>query len=531
MIRFTRLAGILLVVLAACGQAEPAPSAAPVSKVGGSVTFVATTDPDTLDLHQTSNPVSSTIFGWIYEPLLYQDLDNSYKGLLAESWTVSPDSRTITFKLRKGIAFTDGSPLSAEAVKFTFERLQRVGAKSPIFETFKNVTSMDAKDELTFVMNMKEPYAPIFHDLQVSYAGILSPTAVKGANDNIGRTAVGTGPYRLKEFQTGQQITLERNADYKWPPALFQNRGAPYIQELRYRVIAEPATQLAALDAGEVDVLGLRAQDLAKYGSDTRFKVYDSFTFGLTYLGFDAKRPPFDNPKLRTALARAVNKDEIVQVVFDNKLAKAQCCPIAESIQGYDAKLKEFELKYEPARAKAELESLGYKAGADGLRTTPDGKAWRPVLYTTTSDTHSKIATLLQAQFKAVGVDLQIKQLESGALLAATPKAEHDLYLNGYSWNEPDMFSLFLSCDRVTSSNRVLYCNPDLERLIKAGRTELDQAKRMQIYSDAQKLTMQEAPWQPLYMSVSKTAVNVKIQDLKQGQAGGLYWHDAWVKR
>jgi len=522
---------LLFVVAASCGAPAPAPAAEPTSKVGGSVTFVAMTDPDTLDLHQTSNPVSSTIFGWIYEPLVYQDLDNSYKGLLAESWTVSPDSKTITFKLRGGITFTDGSPFNAEAVKFTFERLQRLGAKSPIFETFKNVTSMEAKDDLTFVMNMNDPYAPIFHDLQVSYAGILSPKTVRGANDNISRTAVGTGPYMLKEFQTGQQITLERNPGYKWAPALYQNRGAPYIQELRYRVIAEPATQLAALDAGEVDVLGLRAQDLAKYGNDARFRVYDSFTFGLTYLGFDAKRPPFDNAKLRAALARAVNKTEIVQVVFENKLAKAQCCPIAESIQGYDTRLKEFELTFDPTRAKTELEGLGYKAGADGLRTMPDGKPFKPVLYTTTSDTHGKIATLLQAQLKGVGVDLQVKQLESGALLAATPKAEHDLYLNGYSWNEPDMFSLFLSCDRVTSSNRVLYCNGDLEKLIKAGRTELDQAKRMQIYFDAQKLTMQEAPWQPLYMPVSKTAVNAKVLDLKQGQAGGLYWHDAWVKK
>jgi len=269
-----RLIPTVAFVIAACApQATPAPpSASAASKVGGSVTFVATTDPDTLDLHQTSNPVSSTIFGWIYEPLVYQDLDNTYKGLLAESWTVSPDSRTITFKLRSGITFTDGTPFNADAVKFTFERLRRVGSKSPIFPTFQNVTSMEAKDATTFVMTMKDAYAPIFHDLQVSYAGILSPTAVKAANDNIGRAAVGTGPYKLKEFQTGQQITLERNADYKWPPAFYQNRGAPYIQELRYRVIAEPSTQLAALDAGEVDYLGLRAQDLAKYGSDSRFR-------------------------------------------------------------------------------------------------------------------------------------------------------------------------------------------------------------------------------------------------------------------
>ncbi|HKW79127.1 MAG TPA: ABC transporter substrate-binding protein [Candidatus Limnocylindria bacterium] len=519
--------------MAACAAPAPTPatSSTPANKVGGSVTFVATTDPDTLDLHKTSNPVSSTIFGAIYEPLIYQDLDNSYKGLLAESWTVSADKKTITFKLRTGPKFTDGSAFNADAVKFTFERLQKVGAKSPIFETFKNVTSMEARDATTFVMNLKDPYAPIFHDLAVSYAGILSPSAVKAANDDIGRTAIGTGSYKLKEWQTGQKITLERNPDYAWPPALYANRGAPYIQEQVYKVIPDTASQLAALEAGEVDYLGLQAKDLPKYQGDPRYKIYDSLTFGLTYLGFDAKRKPFDDPKVRHALAQAVNKQEIVDVVFGGTLARAQCCPIAESIQGYDPKLKEFELKFDTTKAKNELDALGYKVGADGNRRAPDGSAFKPVLYTSTSDTHGKVSTLLQAQFKAVGVDLQVKQLEAGALLAATPKAEHDLYLNGYSWNEPDMFSLFLSCDRIASSNRVLYCNPDLEKLIVAGRTELDQAKRMQIYYDAQKLTMQEAPWQPIYMSVGKTAVSVKVQDLRQSASGGLYWHDAWIKR
>jgi len=523
---------ILVLALLAAACAGPAPStspAAPAGKVGGSVTFVAITDPDTIDLHQTSNSVSSTIFNWLYEALVYQDLENTYKPLLAESWAVSSDQRSITFKLRSGIKFTDGSAFNSDAVKFTFERLQRLGSKSPIFETFKNVTSMDAPDPLTFKLNMKDPFAPIFHDLATSYAGILSPSAVKAANDNIGRSAVGTASYKLKEWRTGQEIVLERNPDYDHAPSFYSNRGAPYVQEIHYKVIPEPSSQAAALDAGEIDVLGLDATQLPRFADDARFKTYDSFAFGLTYLGFDAARPPFDNPKLRAALAQAVNKDEIVQVVFENKLAKAQCCPIAESIQGYDDKLKSFELKYDPAKAKAGLDALGYKAGADGVRTTPDGKPFKPQLYTTNSSTHGKISTLLQAQFKAVGVDMQVKALESGALLAATPKAEHDLYLNGYSWNEPDMFSLFLSCDRVKSSNRVLYCNPDLEKLIVGGRTELDQAKRMQVYFDAQKLVMQEAPWQPLYMPVAKTAYRATIKDLKQSKSGGIFMHDAYV--
>jgi peptide/nickel transport system substrate-binding protein len=197
-------------------------------------------------------------------------------------------------------------------------------------------------------------------------------------------------------------------------------------------------------------------------------------------------------------------------------------------MQGYDEKLKEFELQYNPNKAKQLLDELGYKVSGK-YRTTPDGKPFQPAIYTTTSNTHGKVSTLLQAQFQAVGVDMQVKQMESGALLALTPKAEHDLYLNGYGWNEPDMFSLFLSCDRISGSNRVLYCNQDLEKLIVAGRTTLDYAKRMQIYFDAQKLVLQEAPWQPLYMTVSKSVVNVRVQGLKQDRTGALLWHDAYV--
>lgn len=525
-----RWIAIVVLLAAACAPAPQPPAAnASGSNVGGSVTLAAISDPDTLDLHQTSNPISSTIFGWIYEPLIYQDLDNSYKGLLAESWSVSADNRTITFALRKGITFTDGSPFNAAAVKFTYERLQRVGAKSPIFETLKGATFASPNDS-TFVLTLPEPFAPIFHDLQTTYAGILSPSAVQAATDKIDRAAVGTGPYKLKTWQTGQQVTLERNEKYASAPALYANRGAPFIQELHYRVIPEPATQLAALDAGEVDVLGLQAKDVAKYAADKRFAIFDSFVYGLTYLGFDAARKPFDDPKLRQALSHVVNKDEIVQGVFGGTLAKAACCPIAQSIQGYDDRLRQYELKYDVAAAKSMLDQLGYKPGPDGMRAKPDGSAFKPVLYTTTSSDHGKIATILQAQFKAAAVDLQVKQLESGALLAATPRAEHDLYLNGYSWNEPDMFSLFLSCDRVKSSNRVLFCDAKLEAMIKAGRTELDQAKRLQIYFDAQKYVMEQAPWQPLYMPVSKTAVASRIAGLKQGQAGGLYWNDAYVK-
>ncbi len=515
---------------AAVGAAQ-ATKAPDVDKVGGTLNLVLANDPDTLDSQQTSQIESGNITGQIYEKLVYQDLDKSYKGLLAESWTVSPDALVVTFKLRQGIVFSDGSPFNAAAVKFTFERLQRVGTKASIYPFFQTVVKMEAPDDSTFIMTFKEPQADFLYNLVANAAVILSPSAVKAANDKIDRTPVGTGPYKLKEWKVGQEIVLERNPQHKESRAYFDNKGAPYIQEMRFKIVPEAATQLVALEAGELDAINLRPQDLAKYEKDSRFKIYDSYATGLVYLAFDCAKPPFDNPKLRQALSYPVNKDEIVQVVLEGKTGRSACCPIAESIQGYDPKLQEYELGYNPAKAKQMLDELGYKPGPDGMRQTPDGKSFAPAIYTTTEEVYGKVATLLQAQYKAVGINMQIKAIEKAALLALTPSQQHDLFLNQYSWNEPGMFTVFLACDRLKSGNRAQYCNPDLEKLITAGRTELDQTKRMQIYFGAQKFLMEQAVWQPLFNQINKTAVAVRVKDVKQDPQGAPVYHDAYITK
>jgi peptide/nickel transport system substrate-binding protein len=516
--------GLLFSLAAACG-----PAATPAPAKGGIFTQAVNTDPETMDLQVTSNPAAYTVFSQIYDTLVYQDYDGSYKGYLAESWIISPDGLSITFKLRKGIKFTDGSPFNAQVVKFTFERLQKVGTKSPIYEMVKGFTAIDVVDDATVKITLKEPTATIWHDFATAYAGILSPTAVEKAGDNYGRQPVGTGPYKLKEWQTGQLVVLEANADYAHPPTYYTNKKASFLKERRYKVIPEAATRMAALEAGEIDMVGLEAKDFPKYSTDPRFRVYTANITGITYLGFTCVRPPFDNPKMRQAMAHAVNKKEIVDVVFEGKLAVAIHSPLPPSIQGYSEKLKEFEYKYDLEKAQALFAELGYKPGATGI-LEKDGKPFRPVLYTTTDSTRVKIATILQAQYKKVGVDLQIKTMESGTLLKLTPAAEHDLLLLGYNWGEPDALFLFLHSSRTKSSNRVHYISPAVDKLLEAGRREMDQAKRMQIYFDAQKQIIQDAPWQSLFMPLGTTAIVVKVKDVKVHPNGDLLFHDAYVE-
>jgi peptide/nickel transport system substrate-binding protein len=202
--------------------------------------------------------------------------------------------------------------------------------------------------------------------------------------------------------------------------------------------------------------------------------------------------------------------------------------PLPPSVLGFDASLAQFNYAYDPPAAKRLLGELGYLAGSDGV-VAKDGQALRPTLYTSTDATYAKVVTLLQAQLKAIGVDLQVKTLEAGVLLQTTPKGEHDLLLLGWNWNEPDALFLFLSKSRLQSSNRVLFVNDQFEQLVTEARTEMNLPKRLQLYHDAQRIVLEEAPWQPLYMTVTKVALTSRLQNVKVHPAGALLYHDAWL--
>jgi peptide/nickel transport system substrate-binding protein len=154
----------------------------------------------------------------------------------------------------------------------------------------------------------------------------------------------------------------------------------------------------------------------------------------------------------------------------------------------------------------------------------------QPQLYTSTSATLGQLATLIQGQLRNVGVDVVINQLETAALLDFTPKGEHDMLLLTWGWSDPDVLFLFLSTDRMGSSNRVHYSNPDFDALLVEGQQTLDQDARMEVYYKAQEILLEDLPWVPLYMPITKTAVNKRIQGLQVFPTGGFLKNDAYIE-
>ena len=204
-----------------------------------------------------------------------------------------------------------------------------------------------------------------------------------------------------------------------------------------------------------------------------------------------------------------------------------RCC--RPTIPGYDSTLAAHELGFDLETAEALLAEAGFTRSDDG-GWERDGVPLQGVLLTSTRPPNDDIATLIQAQLKVLGVPVEIQQLDTRAVSQVTTDGTFDLLLYRYSWNDPDALSIFLSTERIGRTNRVAYSNPKVDVLLEQGAHELDQEARLTYYVDAQKLILEDAPWQPLYYPVNVMAMNVRVHDAEIGYMGRLVLNDAWVQ-
>lgn len=515
---------VLVLVVTSCGVA--APSSKPAS--GGSVTRALTSEPATLDPHGPAGSAQSVILPYILDTLVYRDTDNSYKPYLADKWTISADGKEAIFTLRSGVTFHDGTPLDAQAVVFTLQRLKATGAKSPLASGMEPISSIEAVDKQTVRLVLSAPSATLLSTLSMPYAGIISPTAVKQAGDSFGQKPVGSGPFKLLEWKPGVSITLARNADYKWGPPAVKNQGAPHVDQAVFTIIPDAMTQVTALQAGEADIIFInQPEQIQKLKQDKNMQVIESELNSLIYLGFNCQKPPFNDVRVRQALSYAVNKSEIIQMALSG-VGKEAFAPLSPTLPGFDPALKSNELGYDPARAKALLTEAGFAQGADGVWARGKERM-SGLLLTSSRAPNDAIAAVLQSQLKAIGVPMEIRQLDSAAAMDASSKGQYDLLLWRYDWNDADVLNIYLGSANIGRTNRVFYSNKAVDDLlVTAGRT-MDDKARNQMYVEAQKLIMADAPWQPLYVPIDVTVIRSRVQNAVMGPMGRVLLNDARV--
>ncbi len=535
---FVSLAAILVVSCAPATPATPAipatvsvppvPSTPTTIVKGGMLVRAMTTEPAQIDPQGAANSGLSLVAPYVFETLVVRDANNKLLPSLAEGWQVSLDGKTITMKLKSGVTFHDGAPLNAQAVQFTFERFKKTGSKSPIYGGIQQIAGIQAEDDLTVRFTFKEPAANFWSTISMPYAGILSPESARKVAETGKGYLVGTGPFVLSEWRAGQSITLKRNAVYNWAPALTENRAAPYLETLIFKVIPDAMTQLAALEAGEVDAIFVNQPDhRLKLQSNSAVRLEETVLNSLIYLGFNNKKMPFDDVRVRRALSHAVNKEEIVKIALDG-LGISAFTPLPPSLLGYDAALKAQELGYDPKKAQALLRDAGFTQTSDGAWAR-QSQPLKGILLTSNRAPNDTIAVLLQSQLKAIGVLVEIQQLDSKAVMDATTEGKFDLLLWRYDWNDPDALNIYLGSERIGNTNRVAYSNPQVDKLFEQGARELDEEKRHKVYVEAQKIILQDAPWQPLYVPLDMLAFSKRLDGIRVGYMGRMLVNDAWV--
>ena len=481
-----------------------------VAQPAGTLLVGLVAEPVNLDPPQVTDLNSARVARRIVETLVtFPEESTQVVPGLAESWSISKDGLTYTFKLRKGVKFHDGTPLNAEAVKFSIERqfnpehpANKLGKYPFANFFFGNLKAVEVMDDSTVRFVLKEPRASFLAILTAGAASIVSPTAVKKWGADYPLNPVGTGPFRYVSWQRGQQVVLEKNPDY-W-------KGAVKLDRVVYRPIVEDQARLTELMTGAVDlIVGVPPDFVAQLEGSAKVSIAKQVGAHVWYLGINNQKKPFDDKRVRQALNYAVNKEAIVKDVLKGTGAVSKG-PVLPNTWGADAALKAYP--YDPQKAKQLLAEAGYP---NGFSTT----LWVPE---SGSGMQSPVAmsTVMQSNLKAVGVNVALQTMEWGAFLAKLRTQEQELF--ALSWmagtEDPDMvmYPLLHSSQWTPNGpNRALYKNTRFDELLAQARLVTDQAERAKLYREAQKILVEDAPWVFVDHEVQIAAVSKRVQGFK----------------
>lgn len=434
---------------------------------------------------------------------------------LAWRWWTSSDGMSITFHLRKDARFHDGTPVTAKDVKWSFDRAVSVGG----FPTFQMSTGSLEKpeqfvavDDHTFRINLlrKDKWTlpnlavpvPVIYNsaLALRHATPTDPWAMTWLRNNT----AGGGAYTLESWRPGQEAVYVRYDNWKSGPL-------PKIRRVIVREVPSAGSRRALIERGDADiVMDLPAKDIAeltKAKNDSLVIVRNPVENAITYLGMNAKNPPFNNVKVRQAVAYALPLRRIVEAATFGRGIVLNI-PIATNTFGYDPKLSPY-VAQNLSKAKALMAEAGYR---DGFDTTLSFDA-------TFSSTNEPIAILVQESLRLIGINATINKVPGAVWRAALLRKDMPLFINGFGgWlNYPEYFFLWCYHSQDAVFNTSSYRNPEMDRLIEAARTESDPKKYAELVRGFTQIALREVPRVPLFQPVMEVTMQKNI-------SGYVYW-------
>lgn len=499
---------------AQAGAAQAAAPAAP--KLGGTLVYaqsLAVNQADSTRL-MLVYPAAQDVSNSVTDKLVNFDAKLTIVPELAESWQVSPDGLTWTFKLRKGVKFQDGTPFNAQVVESHIKRMVDPQNPSANRLLWTQYTKVKIVDDNTIALSTDKPFAPTLRYLAQESGGIASPEAIAKYGDEYQHHPVGTGPYMVESFEPGSKVVLKRFDDY-W-------KSKPLLDKIEFRNVPEAQTRLSMLEAGQADLINdLVPTDAGRITSNQNLQLLRTPGLRPFWIEFNLNVDVFQDVKVRQALNYAVDKEAIVKNLFMG-YATVIDSPAAPSISGYS---KAGSYPYDPNKAKQMLADAGWTPGQGGI-LQKNGKPLKFTIMTADGTFMNDVVVTeaVQANLKAIGCDVSIQKVESsgywGYLRVPRDKATYQACFFGFNPSNGDLGyhlnSLFLSNKAPDKGpdvwNLMWYKNDKVDSLLDQANYLIDETKRWQVLAEVQKIVWEDAPMIFLYAPDLLGAVSKKVQ-------------------
>lgn len=531
--RLTTALLALALGVAGCSQAgnAAAPATSGPPRDGGTLTLGIAFNPDCLDPQQTGVNAALNVSRQLVDSLTDQDpKTGEIKPWLAESWKVNDTATVFTFTLGKGATFADGAPVDADAVKTNFEQIGKLGAKAQLGSGYlAGLTQVTAVDDHTVQVTFAQPSAQFLQATSTMSLGLLSPRAYQSGTPERrcqGDGLVGSGPFTFGEFRQNQQVVITKRKGYAWGSSLWSRRGEAYLDKVVYRIIPEPGVRTGALRSGQVDAItDVQPQDENQFADSARFARPVRPNPGLPFvLSANTARPALADLKVRQAIQKAVNRQEVVDTVLTPNYRPATSALAATTPLYEDLSAK---LTYDPDGARRLLDEAGWAPGPDGIRARAGQRLAAEVLFSTNFNQNQSALELLQQQLRKVGFELKLKLVTPGESAQLQRSGNFDFLWFNLTRSDPDVLRV-LYHTKIRNEAR-LPAGSAIDTNLDEQASATDPAKRKVAVAAAQREIIDSAYVIPVFELTQVWASAPKVHGFGFEASSRLQLHDAWV--
>jgi peptide/nickel transport system substrate-binding protein len=530
--RIAALAGALAAAttVAACGSDSAAPGGdAGPPRPGGTLRYGLSQAPTCSDPAQAGTNQTLYVTRQIVDSLTDQDpATGELKPWLAQSWEASPDAKVFTFRLTDGVTFSDGTPLTADSVRNTFDSVVRLGSgKAPLGSSYlTGYVGTTAVDRLTARVEFSKPNAQFLQAASTAQLGILADvTTAKPAEQRCLGDNVGSGPFTYTAYRQDAAVTLAKRSGYRWGSAVFAHRGEAYLDKIEFTVVPESGVRTGSLASGQLDAISDALPQDAPQIEAAGGRVLSTANPGVPFgLQPNVTRGPLRDPAVRQALLPAIDRKQLVDTVLGPQF-KPATSPLASTTPGYtDLSAR---LAFDPAKARTILDQAGWVPGADGIRAKNGERLTFSVLFSQVFAGNQAILELVQQQLRQAGVELKLDLASVAETTARQNSKDFDTFYGNTTRADGDILRTSFGLDGRNLNARGPI--PPLDDALNGQVATVDTTVRNGLIHTAQEQVLEAGLLIPTVELSQAIGAGMNTQDLKFEASARLQFFDTWL--